>query len=222
MRIIKANNTIVSVGEGVAVGAALNCSMDDNIQKDLFFNMDEILVKSQSNGHKLQRSVDKTNQEVDLRSVDGVKKELNRLRSKAIRLLAMREHSSQEMVAKLSTAGVELNVVQSVVDDLVDNNYLCDSRFTECFVRSKQTRGFGPSKIDAELKLKGIKNRTIDKYLKANSSIWFEVAQVQYQKKYGNQPIKDYNAWAKRARFMQSRGFGMGHIQATLPTIDHE
>ena len=153
---------------------------------------------------------------------EQAKKEYSRLLAKGIRLLSMREHSVLEITNKLSVKCLALDIVHTVVEDLIEKKYLSNQRFTESYVRSRQNRGFGPSKIRKELLDKGIKNSMIDDYINANSAVWFENAENQYQKKFGTEPVKDYNNWAKRARFLQSRGFSMDHIQVTVPRIDHD
>ena len=150
-------------------------------------------------------------------SADQVKKEYKRLMAKGIRLLSMREHSVREISKKLSLKCESLDLVYAVVDELIANKYLSDQRFTETFVRSRQNRGFGPNKIKMELSEKGIENNLIDDHLDVNSAIWYESAEQQYLRKYGDGLIEDYKTWAKRARFMQSRGFSMEHIQVVVP-----
>lgn len=152
----------------------------------------------------------------------GPKKEYDRLLSKGIRLLSMREHSVQEITTKLSVKCESLDVVYAVVDELQESKYLSNERFTESYIRSRSNRGFGPTKIKSELFSKGIKNSMIEDYMDVSSPVWYENARNQYQKKYGDGPISDYNTWAKRARFMQSRGFSMEHIQVTVPSVDYD
>jgi len=154
--------------------------------------------------------------------IDETKKEYNQLFVKGVRLLSMREHSTHEITTKLSVKCESLDIVYAVVEFLIENKYLSDERFTESYIRFRRNRGFGPNKIRTELKDKGINNNMIDDHLNVNSSIWFDTAQNQYKKKYGDDRVKDYNTWAKRARFMQSRGFSMEHIQVTLPSVDHD
>ncbi|MFT5135105.1 MAG: regulatory protein [Arenicella sp.] len=150
-------------------------------------------------------------------SADQLKKEYKRLMAKGIRLLSMREHSVREISKKLSLKCETLDLVYAVVDELIANKYLSDRRFTETFVRSRQNRGFGPNKIKLELTEKGIEINIVDDYLDMNSAIWYESAQQQYSRKYGDGPVEDYKTWAKRARFMQGRGFSMEHIQVVVP-----
>jgi regulatory protein len=150
-------------------------------------------------------------------SADQIKKEYKRLMAKGIRLLSMREHSVREISKKLSLKCESLDLVYAVVDELIANKYLSDRRFTETFVRSRQNRGFGPNKIKLELSEKGIEINIVDDYLDMNSAIWYESAEQQYSRKYGDGPVDDYKTWAKRARFMQGRGFSMEHIQVVVP-----
>lgn len=154
--------------------------------------------------------------------VDPGKKSFNDLFAKGVRLLAMREHSIKEITDKLKAKTDAMDIVYAVVDELIDNKYLSNERFTEAYVRSRGNRGFGPVKIRSELKGKGIGSSMIDDYLDASAAIWYDNAASQYHKKYGDAPVSDYNAWSKRARFMQSRGFTMEHIQLTLPKVDFD
>ena len=178
--------------------------------------------------------------------VDPEKKEFNDVFARGLRLLAMREHSVKELTTKLlarfdgsqksdgsnatedaditeefdNTEGPDrsqgFDVIYAVIDDLLEKKYLSDERFTEVYIRSRCIRGFGPIKIKAELKSRGVSNHLIQDYLDPSAAIWFDNAKIEYQKKYVETSIKDYKAWAKRARFLQSRGFNMEQIHCAI------
>lgn len=112
------------------------------------------------------------------------------------------------------------DVIYAVVDDLLEKKYLCDERFTEVYIRSRRNRGFGPVKIKAELKNKGVSNHLIQDYLDQGAAVWFDNAKSEYHKKYGNTQIDDYSTWAKRARFLQSRGFNMDQIHCAVSPVE--
>ena len=150
------------------------------------------------------------------------KKDYVYLYNKAIYLLSMREHSEQEIEAKLSAKSERYDLIPAVIDELLENNYLSNDRFTESYVRARREKGFGPTRICIELNRKGIKNSMIEEHINVNSSIWYDHAKRQYEKKYGEEYISDYSAWTKRARFLQSRGFNMDHIHATLPPVEKD
>ena len=150
------------------------------------------------------------------------KQQYDALFAAGVRLLSMREHSRAELEAKLGSKTESADLLFAVLDGLRSANYQSDSRFTENYVRSRANRGYGPLKIQKELKIKGIQNNMIDEFLNVDSAIWYENARTQYDKKYGEQPVSDYNTWTKRARFMQSRGFSSEHIQTTLPPVQSD
>ncbi|MBT8113801.1 MAG: recombination regulator RecX [Arenicella sp.] len=150
------------------------------------------------------------------------KKQRDALFAAGVRLLSMREHSLAELESKLRAKTESADLLFAVLDELKNANYQSDSRFTENYVRSRAHRGYGPVKICNELKRKGIKNSMIDEFLDVNSAVWYENARDQYDKKYGDEPVSDYNSWTKRARFMQSRGFSSEHIQLTLPPVQSD
>jgi len=140
--------------------------------------------------------------------------EFNRLFAKGVYLLGMREHSIQELTDKLNARTESMDIVLAVIDELLANKYLSDERFAESYVRARSNRGFGPIKIQAELKTKGVNQSLITEFVDVSSTFWFDVARKQYEKKYSSNNVKDYKEWTKRARFLQSRGFNMEHIQA--------
>ncbi len=149
--------------------------------------------------------------------IDPVKKEFNNLLATGVRLLAMREHSVKEITNKLKDKAITPDLLHAVVDELLAKKYLSDERFTESYVRSRRNRGFGPVKIKAELKVKGISNTLIQDYLEEGSALWIDIAEAQYRKKFGLTPVIDYRDWTKRARFLQNKGFTGEQIQSTLP-----
>jgi len=188
---------------------------DDFLSSSDLFSGKELQMQGTQRNNKIERTNSKSAQ-----NVDPAKKEFNDLMAKGIRLLAMREHSIKEINDKLSAKALSKGIVQAVLDALIENKYVSDERFSESYVRSRANRGFGPIKIRAELKNKGINNQLIAEYLDMNSAIWLDNARDQYQKKYGDTVVSDYNTWTKRARFMQSRGFTMEHIQVSLPAVE--
>ena len=173
---------------------------------------------------------------------DPAKKEFNEIFAQGLRMLAMREHSVREITNKLlakskasiakrsdQQGGEEIfdsskifNTVYAVVDELLEKKYLSNERFTETYVRSRANRGFGPVKIKSELKDKGISSGLIQDHLDQGSSLWFDNAKSEYQKKFGSTPVENYNVWTKRARFLQSRGFTMEQIHCVVTPVDNE
>lgn len=134
----------------------------------------------------------------------------------AVRLLAMREHSRQELQRKLVQKGFRVQQVEQALQDLSAQNLLSDERFTEAFVASKRERGSGPVKIQAELQQRGIGAELISRFLDTKDPDWLAKAEQVRQKKYGSQPPQDYQEKIQQARFLANRGFNHEQIRRVL------
>ena len=130
----------------------------------------------------------------------------------AVSLLARREHSTLELRQKLKHRGFSEVDVEDVVEQLLTNNLLSDERFTETYINMRKHRGFGPLRIANELRERGVGADLIDQYLDKNSAEWRVVMQRQYAKKYGDEQAGDYAEKAKRAKYVQNRGFPLGWV----------
>ncbi|MDD5972637.1 MAG: regulatory protein RecX [Spirochaetales bacterium] len=93
---------------------------------------------------------------------------------KALSLLALREHSVEEMKQKLLSKGYNKNEIEEAVKRLIDENYLSDSRFCQIYIRSRLKKNpEGKSLLILRLKQKGISSdlarREVDSYFEDNS-----------------------------------------------------
>jgi regulatory protein len=78
------------------------------------------------------------------------------------------------------------------------------------------TRGYGPQRIQAELRERGVDDKIQALYLDAGDCQWLEqVAQVR-RKRFGETPPDDYKERARQARFLQYRGFTADQIREVL------
>ena len=130
----------------------------------------------------------------------------------AVAALARREHSAFEMRRKLTQKGFAEQEVEACVSQLIENNLLSDERFTESYINMRKRRGYGPARIVQELRERGIGEELANDYLDKKNPEWKQVMRQQYAKKYGNQLAEDYAEKAKRARFLQSRGFPLDWV----------
>lgn len=93
---------------------------------------------------------------------------------KALSLLALREHSVEEMKQKLLSKGYNKNEIEEAVKRLIDENYLSDSRFCQVYIRSRLKKNpEGKAVLVLRLKQKGISSdlarREVDSYFEDNS-----------------------------------------------------
>src|SRR6187399_3131808 len=82
------------------------------------------------------------------------------LRARALRLLARREHSREELRRKLAAHAAEGEDVTVLLDDLTARGWLSDARFAEMAARAKARR-YGPIKLAHYLKSRGVGEEAI-------------------------------------------------------------
>ncbi|EKQ1213471.1 recombination regulator RecX [Klebsiella pneumoniae] len=146
-----------------------------------------------------------------------------RLLDRAIRILAMRDHSEQELRRKLvapvmSKNGPEaLDVtpdeLEQVVAWCIENRYLDDNRFVGQFIASRSRKGYGPARIRQELSQKGIARQVVDQAMRECDIDWVSLAREQAQRKYGEPLPSAFTEKVKVQRFLLYRGYLMEDIQ---------
>lgn len=146
------------------------------------------------------------------------------LNARALRMLAAREHSRAELRAKLAGDGAT-EVLEEVLDRLVELGLQSDQRFAESFVRAKGAR-LGGSRLRHELVRRGVAEDIVETVLSHLNSAEgagdeFTRAREVWRKKFGEVP-QDPRAWAKQARFLQSRGFSSAVIRQLLKEVSDE
>lgn len=135
-------------------------------------------------------------------------------------MLARREHSRVELQHKLQGKGHPAALVEDVVTALVREGLLSDKRFTEAYVHSRMRRGFGPVKIRAELRERGVESELIEQYLHMSSMEWNNLINEVRGKRYGGRVPEDFKERARQARFLQARGFTSDQIRRVLSEFD--
>ena len=142
------------------------------------------------------------------------------IRLAAMNLLARREHSRVELVRKLRARVEDQDLLDEVLDKLVDDHLLDDERFCEAFVRMRANGGYGPVRVRAELKEKGVRDELISQYMAEHEADWYQQAKQVFEKKYGLNPDTDAKSRAKQQRFLAQRGFSFEQIKSALAGID--
>lgn len=126
---------------------------------------------------------------------------------RAIALLARREHSQHELLLKLKKNGFDLDQIHFVLHRLVNEGLQSDDRFAENYVLMRARRGFGPLRIQEELRDRGIAATLVAQVLQAQEALWVERMLQVKQKKFGAHVSLDVPAKLKQMRFLQYRGF---------------
>ncbi|WP_341677221.1 recombination regulator RecX [Niveibacterium sp. SC-1] len=136
------------------------------------------------------------------------------LKARALRHVARREHSREELRRKLVPHG-EPDAVEAVLDRLAELELLSDARFAEAFVRGRAER-FGRRRIAHELAQRGVEAEAIDEALQSElGDDELQRALALWRRKFDAAPA-DAREWARQARFLTARGFSADVVRKVL------
>jgi len=140
----------------------------------------------------------------------------------ALDMLARRDRSSGQILAKLTERGFAPDTGAGVVAALVRENLINDRRYVEHFIDYHANRGNGPIKVRAELRHAGIDGGLIDEFIAAYPD-WVQRAKEVREKKFGGREPVDYAGKARQSRFLAYRGFTGSQIRTALGfDVDYE
>lgn len=141
-------------------------------------------------------------------------------RSVALRLLARREHSRQELALKLRQRKLESSVITLVLDDYESKGWLDDDRFSDVYSRRRIDLGYGPLKVLAELQQRGIHHTPgyLDELADAD---WIHNACLLREKRFGLHNLSgDWDEKVRQARFLTRRGFTANQVERALEVCE--
>jgi regulatory protein len=139
-----------------------------------------------------------------------------KIRHAAITYLARREHSQHELQRKLQTKGYQLDNIIPVLSQLIEDNYLNETRFSEVLIRSRINKGQGPLRIRQVLQEHGIDPDIFADIFYPDDEMWDNLAQMVREKRFGKAKPTDLASKAKQTRFLYGRGFSHNQIRLAL------
>jgi regulatory protein len=133
-------------------------------------------------------------------------------RSKALSLLDLAEHSAFMLRTKLRQRGFEVPVVETVIAQLKEKNYLDDSRFARLWVSSRLKRNpAGKSVLVSGLRAKGVSARDAEE---AVSEVLDEEALLEGARKVYNKAARKKNATPEKIKAaMVQKGYSLSVIR---------
>lgn len=145
----------------------------------------------------------------------------------AVSLLSRRDHSYQELKAKLLNKGHETLVVHEVLEQLQERGYLDDTRYAQSMIRYQADRGQGPQKIRYQLQQKGLDNTLISELFAMCEIDWFSLAQSVREKRFGlvlkaKSPQEKFKEKTRQMRFLMTRGFDSEQVRYALSGVGLE
>lgn len=136
------------------------------------------------------------------------------LRTRALAILARREHSRAELARKLASFAESPDEIETLLDELARRKLLSDERYAEARVHTL-ARKFGAARIENELRSKGVSDAIADSAMRAARDTEVDRARAVWRKRFGVLPQNALEK-ARQARFLAGRGFAFATIRAIL------
>jgi regulatory protein len=148
-----------------------------------------------------------------LDSEPKVKTALEEVRGAALNLLVCREHSVLEMRYKLSRRGYDAAAIQAVLEALIAEDLLNEHRYAELYACGRADKGYGPLRLDRELRERGVPPEIIASVLAGLEEVWMPKLSELQRKRFGNAAPRDSAERVRRIRFLRYRGFTPDQIR---------
>jgi regulatory protein len=153
---------------------------------------------------------------------------LKALYSYGLAFLTGREASQKRLLQKLLTRG-QPEEAKMVLDRLIQEGWVSDRRFAECYIHSRSEKGFGPRAIEYALRQEGLSEALIQDVLSEMKINWEEILEKLIHRKFPAIPNssspnrsksdKSMLLRAKAERFLISRGFDWESIRKALTSV---
>lgn len=103
-----------------------------------------------------------------------------------------------------------------MLDSLAQRRLQSDARYTEQYIEQRAARGYGPLRIRTELRERGIDDTVIAEWLDERDPVWRQRLAEVARKRFGAAGPADFKDRARRARFLEYRGFSAELIGRVL------
>lgn len=133
-------------------------------------------------------------------------------RATALGLLARREHSALELRHKLSQRGCTPDIVATVTAQLAAEGLLDDARYADVYAHARVDKGYGPLRIQRELRERGVSEDIVTDLLAQLDEVWADQINKVQRKKFRTPP-RDFADKGKQTLFLRHRGFTLEQIQ---------
>lgn len=141
------------------------------------------------------------------------------LKSRALRLLARREHSRAELERKLAAYEEVPGTLAQALDALQAKDFINDQRVVESVVHRRAPR-LGAGRVRQELERKGLGREAVASAVASLAITELARARSVWQKKFGGAAPVDATERARQMRFLASRGFSGEVVRRALDAPD--
>ncbi|TKJ47666.1 hypothetical protein CEE34_02635 [Candidatus Aerophobetes bacterium Ae_b3a] len=137
------------------------------------------------------------------------KRDPNRAREYALRLLEYRERSEQEIKERMARKNYNERLIKSTIKSLKNHNLVNDRRFARMWAESCLRRSYGRWKVRSDLNKKGIDEEIVEEVLRESYSKVDElqIALALIQKKWPFLKEEKNTLLRRVSDFLKRRGF---------------
>ena len=108
------------------------------------------------------------------------------VKEKAVDYLSRREYARNELARKLIANGYSVDEVNSTLDLLAEHGWQSDERYTELLINTRSRQGYGPQRIEMELRHNGVSDLTIQAQLDPDDLRWRDQLGILWRRKISN------------------------------------
>ena len=129
---------------------------------------------------------------------------------RAFRFLGYRFRSEAEVLKYLDRRGYSAAIAETITAKLRSLNYLNDEKFARNWAHSRaETRGYGPKRIEQELKIKGIGQALIQEVIRETFGPGDESenAKKLLENRFRNKKLEDVKMRRRAAAFLDRHGY---------------
>lgn len=138
-------------------------------------------------------------------------------RAMALRYLARRDYSVFELSRKLAGRGVSRHLARQVSENLAEAGLVSDERFAEVFCRHRFNQHYGPQRIRAELRSKGVDDPIIASCMAPYEDQWHASARTWVGKRVAGE--LDQKQKARIYRGGMNRGFSHDQVMRAIEWV---
>ena len=124
-----------------------------------------------------------------------------------------------ELHHKLQQRGFDRAVVATVLQQLVAEDWINDSRYAEIYAHSRADKGYGPLRIRRELCERGVSEEIVTTILNHFDDFWMPKLAALHRKRFAGVLPGDAARQAGQLRFLRQRGFTLEQINRLFRSL---
>lgn len=140
------------------------------------------------------------------------------IRTKALELLARREHSRLELRQKLIQRGYPSERIEPVLEQLAEERLLDENRYAELYACARADKGYGPLRIARELRERGVPDALVAATLAMLEDDWLAKLRELHRKRFKSLIPTDAAGRMQQTRVLRQHGFTLDQIKHLFET----